>query len=756
MFIISVLSFSAGIYFEAIKNLPIKIIFLLILPSLFIVPFFIDTHRRLCAIMIFLSFFLAGMLRLGFITNTWITEEQNNEFNLFEARVLEANRYIKVLKIIKPEFYKSLQVILKTDKELDAGDIVIFYGELKELSITYKNPYIFSWKWLKHLEGINFELKGHIINTKKGEKIIDRIRRFIKEKIERSEAKHKGIIKALVLGDRVSIDEETKTIFQRTGTSHILAISGLHVGIITGFFFFIIKWILNRKRTLAFSGLDKRYASIITIIFPVLFMILSGASVSTIRATIMVSIFLMAVFFEKQRDIFNTVFMAALFILLVYPHSLFMPSFQLSFLSVIFILLIINRLYQLIWRVTSRIMRWFFISIITTFSATIGTLPVVLYHFYGINFFSVLHNLISIPLICLISLPLILMGVFMPYGEQIISLAGCVIDINIQILKSLDFGYLFPFIRPNHFEALLFYSFVLSVLFMNRKVVIATFYVIVLPVLLVYSIHEVNKRFYNDLCVNFIDVGMGDAILIEAPKGKRILVDGGQKIKESFDVGKNIIAPILLSKKILTMDYVINTHPHGDHLSGLLYIMEYFNVKKFATGGIFIDDPLFLDAIRLCKDKKIGITFLNTGDGIFSYGDFNIKVLNPDKDYHTQNLNNASLVIKIQYHNRSILLTGDIEREIEERMILKGMALKSDVLKVPHHGSKNASSTAFLITVNPKIAVLSAGKGIKGLPSEEALNRYKRLSIPVLSTLENGYISVCTDGKTMSIQYGQK
>ncbi|HOJ43238.1 MAG TPA: DNA internalization-related competence protein ComEC/Rec2 [Syntrophorhabdaceae bacterium] len=751
MFIVSVLSFIAGIYFEAINTLSVKYIALLLVPLLFFPFFLMERYRRLCAIVLFCSFFLAGMIRIGFVINTHDNNEPYDEIQTFETLLTESGKNIKVLKIIKPDTYKSSYAIFRTDLDLDIGDSVIIYGGLKGLSATYKNPHIISWKWLRRLEGINFELKGDVLKIKKGNNPIDKIRRFIKEKIEFSRAKQKGIIKALMLGDRTSIDEETKTIFQRTGTSHILAISGLHVGIITSFFFFIIRWLFSKKRTFALSGRDKRYAAIITIIFPVVFMLLSGSSIPTVRATFMVCIFLLAIFFEKQRDLLHTIFLAALFILLVYPHSLFMPSFQLSFLSVIFIVLITHRFYPMI-KTISKPIKWLSVTIITAFSAMVGTLPAVLYHFYGINLLSPLHNLVSIPLMCLISLPVILAGSILPYGEYLIGLAGRLIDFNIQLLKTLDFGYIYPMVRPGLFESLLFYAVIICLLFANRKIVCSILCFLVLPLTVVHGILEINKRFYNELCINFIDVGMGDAILVEAPKGKRILIDGGQRFNGDFDTGKYVVTPILLSKKILTIDYVINTHPHSDHLGGLIYILEHFNVKRFVTSGFFIQEPLFLDAIIMCRNKGIDIEIWHTGTEILLKDDFFITVFNPDRDYPAYNFNNTSLVLKLRYGKKSILLTGDMERDIEERLILNNMPLMADVLKVPHHGSNGASSLPFLLAVKPKIAILSVGMGIKGLPGKEALNRYKSLSIPVLSTLKNGFISVCTDGKKVSVK----
>ncbi|MCX8110318.1 MAG: DNA internalization-related competence protein ComEC/Rec2 [Syntrophorhabdaceae bacterium] len=748
MFIVSVLSFIAGIYVEALSNFPIKFLLLPLISLVVIIPLFFKRYAKPCIFLILLCFFLAGMMRVGIITNSYQNNEIDDEIHLFKVKVIESNKTIKVLRISSPEDYKSMNVILMTEMEVDVGDVVHIYGRLKELVVTYKNPYVISWRWIKRLEGINFEIKGDILDIKKGSRLIDKIRRFIKEKIEDSGSRQQGIIKALTLGDRTSIDDETRLLFQKTGTSHILAISGLHIGIITGFFFFIMRCLLGRKRSLALSGRDKRYAAIITVIFPILFMWLSGANISTVRATIMVLIFLWAIFFQKQRDIINTVFITALIILVIYPHSLFAPSFQLSFLSVIFIILIGQRVYPLI-KINFRPIRWFLMTIITSFAAIIGTIPPVLFHFYGMNFLSVLHNLISIPLICSISLPLTLLGTLLPFGEPLIAMAGRIIDFNIDILKTLDFGYIYPFIRPNLLETLLFYTLILCVLYIDRKIVVAIACFVIVPVAAIYTIYAMQDRFSERLCINFIDVGLGESILIEVPKGRRILVDGGSNFKGGFDIGKNIITPILLSKKILTLDYVINTHPHGDHIGGLLYILKHFKVKGFATGGYFIGEPVFFEVIETLKDRKIGFYVWNKGDEVSMDG-LKMIILNPDRGYRPDNLNNASLVMKIVYKERSFLLTGDIERDIEEGLIMKNAPLRSDVLKVPHHGSNNSSSLSFLIAVRPGLAVLSVGRGIRGLPGREALNRYKRLSIPVVSTLENGFISVCTNGIKIS------
>jgi competence protein ComEC len=615
------------------------------------------------------------------------------------------------------------------------------FGELREMEPTFKNPYLLSWKWLKKLEGVSFELRGTIISIAPGTHYVHGVRNRIKHKIEASGALYGGIIKALTIGDTTSLDEETKKLFLHTGTSHILAISGSNIGIVTAFFFFISRFFIGRIRTLRLRGDNTRYAAITTIPFALVFMLLAGSSIPTIRATIMITVYMLSIFFQRDRNLFNTIALSGLAILLVYPHSLFTPSFQLTYASVVFIILFTQRIFSFV-KTNNRLINWFFLSTGMTISATAGTLPVVLYHFYGVNPYSVFHNLVAVPLMCVIAMPLSLLGIVLPWGEYCLRLAGEVLAFTIRVLAVLDWGYIFPVVRPSLFEITFYFICLLMLLNMKRRVAIAFMVLFILPSASGYAYYSYHKRFNNDLRVNFIDVGNGDAIIVEAPDGMRMLIDGGGFHTGDFDVGKSILTPILLSKKILTLDYVINTHPHGDHLGAIPTILRDFTVKNLYTGSYFISRERFVDLMKLLREKKIPLSTWKRGDKILLKNGMEILVLNPGPETGTDDLNNASLVMRVGSGNFSILFAGDIGSDIEAKLILEGNHLKADVLKIPHHGSRYSSSHEFLAAVQPKIAVLSVGKGIPGIPSHEALKRYEAFSIPVLRTDRDGMIQV--------------
>ena len=741
MFVIAIFSFAGGIYLNALYDIPLKFIIPPLILILSFIPFFIRKSSYLSVLLILVCFMLAGMVRLGVVTVGQTAMNPSSTKEIYGGLVTESSPNTKIIKLTNPGELAALKVILRTPQALNINDMVRVFGELREINPTFKNPYLLSWKWLKKLEGVSYELRGTIISITPGIHYVHSVRNRLKQKIDASGAKYGGIIKALTIGDTTGLDEETKKLFLHTGTSHILAISGSNIGIVTAFFFFISRFLIGRIRIMRLRGDDSRYAALATIPFAIIFMLIAGSSIPTVRATIMVTIFMLSLYFERGRDIFNTIALSALAILLIYPHSLFTPSFQLTFASVVFIILFTQRIFPLV-KTDNRMLKWLFLSMGMTVSATIGTLPVVLYHFYGVNPFSVFHNLIGVPLMCVIAMPLGLIGVVLPWGEYLLRLAGEVLAATVSILTTLDWGYIYPMVRPNLFEIILYFIFLFVLLHKRRKIAFALMVFLILPLASGYAYYAYHERFNNDLRVNIIDVGNGDALLVEAPDGMRMLIDGGGFHTSDFDVGKSILTPILLSKKILTLDYVMNTHPHGDHLGGIPTIIRDFTVKNFSTGSYFISREKFVDLMKLLRGKKIPLTTWKRGDKFLLKNGMEIVVLNPGPETGTDDLNNASLVMRIGYGNFSILFAGDIGSDVEEKLILAGNNLRADVLKIPHHGSRHSSSHEFLAAVQPKIAVLSVGKGILGIPSHEALKRYDMLSIPVFRTDRDGMIKV--------------
>ncbi len=712
------------------------------------IPFLMHRHRRLAFSLILLAFVFAGATRLAFVnTNPLVPDEETGD-SVYEAVVIESSPRIKILDLTTPAEMKGMRVVFLSDPAVEAGQRVRIFGRMRELIPSFKNPGTTSWKWLKRMEGVAYELKGRVVSTLPADNVIGRMRAYFKCNIENSAAPYTDILKALTIGDRTSIAEERNNLFLRTGTSHVLAVSGFNVGIITGFFFLIVRMSLGRIRTLGISGRHTRYASVLTIPFPFIFMLVAGAGVSVIRATIMIIVFMLAIFFERQKHFYNTTALAALIILVLYPHSLFTPSFQLTFMSLLFIVVFMERLFPLITRVKSRIATWSLSTVLSTAAATLGTAPIAVYYFYGLNPFCLVHNLVTIPLIGVAATALSLIGMTFPDGRYLLFLAGKITSFNIDILQFVDFGYLYPIVRPDLPEVLLYYAVLLALVKVRRKPVAFLLCLVLIPLSAIQLYSDYRQRFNNDLRIHFIDVGAGDSTLIEAPGGMRILIDGGGFHGSDFDVGRHVITPFLLFRKIRHIDYVVNTHPHDDHIGGLPYILRHFAVSHLVTAGPYPSDTKFLELDRIAAAKAIPHSIWKRGDRLQA-GNFTMEVLHPERGDVYDSTNNSSLVLRIVHRDRAILLPADIESDVEEKLLVSGTTLRSDVLKVPHHGSASSNGFAFISAVKPRLAVLSAAGGVKGPPSQTALNRYHTLSIPLLRTDKQGLVEIKSNGKEL-------
>ena len=271
---------------------------------------------------------------------------------------------------------------------------------------------------------------------------------------------------------------------------------------------------------------------------------------------------------------------------------------------------------------------------------------------------------------------------------------------------------------------------------------------------------NLKDRLRKDLTLTFIDVGHGDCILVEFPKGKRMLIDGGGLHEDRFDVGKNVIAPFLWKKKIQRIDTLVLTHPDPDHLKGLNFIASQFKIGRFWDNGLRGDSEFYLELEKTLQRRKIDRFPLNENINSQVINGVEISFLNPPagsagpvRHPNPAWLNNQSLVIKLRFKNIVLLLTGDVEKEAEERMVRKGYPLGAHILKVPHHGSSSSSSLIFLEKVNPDHAIISVGERTIGrLPHPEVIERYKRLGSKIFRTDQHGAITVMTGGERVEIK----
>jgi competence protein ComEC len=259
-----------------------------------------------------------------------------------------------------------------------------------------------------------------------------------------------------------------------------------------------------------------------------------------------------------------------------------------------------------------------------------------------------------------------------------------------------------------------------------------------------------SYRTPKDLEVDFLDVGQGDAILIKTSSGQNILIDGGSDKSVIKRLGEN------LSWWDKQIDLMILTHPHDDHVTGLIDVLKRYKVKKILYTGVVHDAPNYLTWLNLVHDKKISLTIIDKKQTINLSEDAKMEILYPDQSLLNKNLadlNDSSIVIKLIHGKNKFLLTGDASENVEKILLTNGADLSADVLKVAHHGSQYSSSQEFLEKVKPLTAVIMVGKDNDfGHPSLRTIMRLKRAGAEIFRTDEKGTIKIFSDGLKIKVK----
>ncbi|MBW2638257.1 MAG: MBL fold metallo-hydrolase, partial [Deltaproteobacteria bacterium] len=284
--------------------------------------------------------------------------------------------------------------------------------------------------------------------------------------------------------------------------------------------------------------------------------------------------------------------------------------------------------------------------------------------------------------------------------------------------------------------------------------------VIVIFFLADFSYITLKGRSPNHLTATFIDVGQGNASLIEFPGGMKMLVDGGGFYTKGFDVGRYVVAPFLWHERIEKLDIVVLTHPDQDHLGGLVYILNNFDVGEVWSNGESSDLETYRYFTKAIRQHNIPHRIISRSTPDILLGDTVIKILNPpepiiDKgaDVPTSTSNDNGLVMKITFCNKGIMLPADISETVEKRLVMSGDNLKSSVILAPHHGSSRSSSPSFLDSVRPDIVVVSCGfENVAGFPHKDVIERYERMNARIFRTDSNGAVIIKTDGNTIDMK----
>ncbi|MEW6380532.1 MAG: DNA internalization-related competence protein ComEC/Rec2 [bacterium] len=597
-----------------------------------------------------------------------------------------------------------------------------------------------------------------------------------------------SILQAILLGERYKVSNRIKDLFSEAGAIHLLSISGFHIATLALAVFACFRGILRALPDRLFEILcciirPSSLAALFSIPVIILYTVMTGSKTTTIRACIMVSSYFLALLFERRRSLFRPLVLAALAILLWQPDALFKLDFQLTFLAssgIVFILACdfprhLNPDSGLsLQGILVRLKDSLFLSCCLSLAAFLMTSPLVAYTFNLISPIGIVTNLAAIPLVSgilyaglggILALPLhpglaahffriaaFLARLMISLSATITRIAGAFVYLpsppkaaimaiyGSLVIAAFIFHFLTRSISPRKKTGLLIAFLLLAFVLM--------------PLLLLFMTRPPRFIPNDTLTVTFLDVGRGDACVIQTPGGKYILIDGGGSYNNEFDFGHRLIAPYLWHKRIPRLDLVVLSHPHPDHLNGLLFVLKHFDtacVWKTKERSDSREYRLFEDIIR---EKKVPLHIVAAGeeaelDGVFlqvlAAGNLPDLPISSKITYKEEN--NRSLVLKLSYRQVSFLFTGDIEAKAERCLLSLGEKLRSTVLKVPHHGSRSSSSIPFLRMVLPQTAVFSGRSyGRQKFPHPKTLERYRKLPCRIYRTDLDGAITAETDG----------
>lgn len=652
-----------------------------------------------------------------------------------DKKTSEIERYIvKVNSIDGREISKEKTVLtIIGEKDLKLGSRITFKASPKYPKEN-RNPKLFNYKTYLKSSGIYtiINIKEHEIGDidtsnialkyKIKEKSIEKVKALFKPYLNE---KNNGLLNSIILGDSNYLNEEDLKLYRDMGLAHILAVSGLHIGIISSFLMFLISRL----------GIKRKTNTIITLFFIWSYGYMIGYPPSILRASILFSFLYLSKIIHKPYDSLNILSLAALILLFKNPYVLFSVGFQLSFLASTSIIIFTDRIAYLLYPLKGK----FIDTISSLIGVNIGIMPVQAYYFNRISILGFLANIIIVPIL---SFSLIL-GFTMIGLEFIFPSLNLILgkilntSLNLQfyilnILEKIPINII-RVLSPEIISIVFIYVFIFIILgFFDMKSFGRDLEKVIL-VYLVFLIFINIMSIEENLEIHFIDVGQGDSIYIR--KGKKdMLIDTGGSIFGNFNIPEKTVLPYLEKIGVRKLDAIFISHFHEDHCQGIPLLLNEFKVKHIFVSHI-PEEP-YLDLVN-----KYNFTLLRKGDSIEIDKNTKFEVLWPvdDMDYE-DNLNNKSMVGTLEYKTKKILFTGDMEREVEGKII--DDIGQVDILKLAHHGSHTSSTEKFIKKTNPELGVISVGENnIYNHPSKEVLERFQGKT-QIYRTDKNGLIKI--------------
>lgn len=676
------------------------------------------------------------------------------------------------IKVSSLKHYKNVNFILRISKSkninLNYGDKIKVSGEYivpeearnykgfnyKEYLKTQKTYGIYQADRIEILESDSLNFIDMFSNKVKL-KIIENFEEILPEDT-------RDLFLGILIGFDDNLSEEIQESFRKSSLTHLLAVSGAHISyIITGLTFILVK-----------LKIPKKISNIIISIFLVFFMYITDFSSSVVRASIMGILLVLSLICFRKNDIKTTISISVLLILIDNPYKISDIGLLLSYFATIGIICFskIRKDDNSNPTLLQNIIKYIREMALITICANIFVIPIMIYNFNTISLTFVISNLIagvligpitiggfaliifsfvSIKLTYIISIPYNVLLIILIKSTKLISLVplseffvptpNSIFIVLYYLILFLTIGYIFLKKEySNRYIVKKLHKYIKS----KSAYIIINYKLIIVYILIFLIISNlILKIIPKDLTIYFIDVGQGDSTLIITPSNKKILIDSGGSETGNYDVGKNTLVPYLLDRKIISIDYICISHFDSDHCDGFKYLLKNIKVKNIILSEQYESTSNFEEIMHIANEKKIKILKVEAGNrlNIDKYTSF--KIFSPG-DSLTDDINDNSIVMKLEYKNFSCLFTGDISKKIEQKLVKQyGDELKSTILKVAHHGSKTSSDEKFIKTVNPLISLIGVGKNNNfGHPNSITLETLKNNNSKIYRTDLNGEV----------------
>jgi competence protein ComEC len=581
---------------------------------------------------------------------------------------------------------------------------------------------------------------------------------------------------SLLIGYQHLLTKSWQDHLNRVGAMHLLSISGLHLGLVSmATFWFTRRLVRFAHPSILVQTSDQHLALWAALATATLYTLISGFSLPTQRTMVMLILYFGALWRYRSPESLSALAAAALLILLLRPNSLWDISFQFTFAAMLGMLVVLPQLQRFQLPQASvgylsgvlRLVRPFEYAFWTSIAANATVLPLAAYYFHGVSPAGFVANILLVPLVGFTVLPLGLLGLALfAFSEHaalpVLELGSWFLERSQDLIlwfSRFSWSYFWAGAVPVSFLIVYYACLGLVLCSWNwRKKILSIATLILLSWATAAILHSAaaHDNPGNSLHVTAVDVGQGSSTLVRFPSGVTMLVDGGGFYDDSFDIGRNVVAPFLWHEGIGKLDYVVLSHDHPDHRNGLRFILEHFKVGAFWESGI-TENPGAGELASIAITRGTPIRRLPEIFGEHNIGGCSVRVLHPDSRYireqwRGKDLNEVSIVVQIRHGNTHLIIPGDITATIEDLLFRDSSPLDSLLLISPHHGSGYSNSMMLMDRLRPLGMIFSCGyKNSLNLPADAVLERCRSRKIPVYRTDLHGAVQAFSDGSQWDI-----